>query len=401
RGVMLASTPVLEDDYWRYLWDGAVVAHGQNPYAHAPQSFLAANESPEVSLSAFDPLVRDGHSVLERINHPSLRTIYPPLAQAAFALAHLLAPWSVTAWRLVLIGFDTATLALLVCLLRELRRPPLWAAIYWWNPLLIQQSVNAAHMDVLALPFVLGALLLALRGKSVRGIALMSLAVGVKVWPVVLLPFLFRPLSATPRRFAAGAMVAVPILALVTWPAVQGFLNPASGFAAYAERWEMNDALFMALLYGIRLLLGWVGSPEFASPIARLVCTGLLGLWVGWLAWRPAASTIDLPERMLLAIAMVFLLSPAQFPWYSIWMLPFLALRPRLSLMLLFVLLSLYGLRFHFDARDRVAIFDHGIVWLEYVPVWGLLAWEAIRRHRAERPAPLASGDPGTEWRPA
>jgi len=71
-------------------------------------------------------------------------------------------------------------------------------------------------------------------------------------------------------------------------------------------------------------------------------------------------------------------LSPTQFPWYAIWMLPLLALRPRLSLLLLMVLLSLYHLRYYFDARDTVAVFDNWLVWGEYVPVWALLVWEGV-----------------------
>lgn len=388
RGVMLASTPILEDDFWRYLWDGAVVAHGQNPYAHAPQEFLSAGESPDARLSAFQPLVREGQPALARINHPSLRTLYPPLAQASFALAHWISPWSLIAWRMVLLLFDAGTLTLLLLLLRQLKLPSLWAAIYWWNPLLIQQSVNAAHMDVLALPFVLGALLLTLRARPVWGIALMSAAAGVKLWPLILLPFLFRPLLSTPRRLACAVAVAAAILALLTWPAARGVPGSGSGFAAYAERWEMNDALFMAPLYGIRVALGWFGSPDRAQAVARILTLGLLAVWVAWLARRPITAAADLAERMLLAVAGLFLLSPTQFPWYGLWLLPLLVLSPRPSLLLLMVLLSLYHLRYYFNARDSVAVFDNGLVWLEYVPVWALLLWESMKKPALRPPTP-------------
>ena len=35
RGITFFSEPVLEDDYYRYLWDGGVAAHGINPYRYA------------------------------------------------------------------------------------------------------------------------------------------------------------------------------------------------------------------------------------------------------------------------------------------------------------------------------------------------------------------------------
>ena len=50
--------------------------------------------------------------------------------------------------------------------------------------------------------------------------------------------------------------------------------------------------------------------------------------------------------------------------------------------MLLTALLPLYDLRFHFDSRGMAEVFDHGIVWIEYVPVWALLAWEFVNRAR-------------------
>ena len=42
RAIMLPTTPILETDFYRYLWDGAVVVCGQNPYAHSPQQVLSA-----------------------------------------------------------------------------------------------------------------------------------------------------------------------------------------------------------------------------------------------------------------------------------------------------------------------------------------------------------------------
>jgi hypothetical protein len=106
---------------------------------------------------------------------------------------------------------------------------------------------------------------------------------------------------------------------------------------------------------------------------------GILAGWVAWLAWRPVKSPTDMARRMLLAVAGLFLLSPTQFPWYGLWMLPLLALTPKFSLLLLMVLLSLYHARYTFDARDNVAVFDNWLVWLEYVPVWVILVWEGMK----------------------
>ena len=80
-------------------------------------------------------------------------------------------------------------------------------------------------------------------------------------------------------------------------------------------------------------------------------------------------------NRFLIVTAAVFLLAPAQFPWYYTWLVPFLVLVPSSALLTLTALLPLYYLRFYLDFRGQARLFDYGIVWLEYVPVWILLAW--------------------------
>jgi hypothetical protein len=90
------------------------------------------------------------------------------------------------------------------------------------------------------------------------------------------------------------------------------------------------------------------------------------------------------------AFALV-LLSPAQFPWYMIWMMPFLAFRPYWGLLATAVTVPLYYAAFHFIARGRYDVFAHGIVWGIWAPVWLLLAAEVVyKRRSAAAPADSA-----------
>jgi hypothetical protein len=394
RAALLFSTPILEDDYYRYLWDGAVVAGGMNPYSHAPGRVLDADEDPGGVPADLHELAERSGPVASRINHPNLRTIYPPVAQGAFALAHWLRPWSMLAWRLVLLLFDVAALVILLFILQTLRLPLLWVAIYWWNPVLIKETFNSGHMDVVAVPFVLMAVLLAVRGNRLVGVVSLALAAGAKVWPVVLAPLFLRPLSAKPKRLVAALCLLVILSAAMFVPIYAGGLDNESGFTAYGKRWEMNDSLYMLFHWSSKFLMKAAGlHTGNAQLVARVVVLLLLALWIGWLARDKAADGVDLCEKCLYVVAAVFLLSPTQFPWYFIWILPFLAISPRPSLLLLTALLPLYYLRFYFDARDNVAVFDYGIVWLEFAPVWFLLIWEwhKGRRQRASLPSEVAA----------
>jgi len=371
RLLMLASTPMLETDYFRYLWDGAVVAHGHNPYRHAPATVLAG-DAPE----ALHALARESGGVLNRVNHPDLRTIYPPVAQCAFALAHQVKPWEITGLRLVWLLCDTVTLLLLIALLRALALPRAAVLIYWWNPLLIKEAYNSAHMELLLLPFVTGAVLLAVRGRLVWAAGALALGAGVKLWPLLLLPVLLRQRGFRWQRAAVAAGVFAACSALLVLPLLLSALGAASGLHAYAEHWQMNDSLYKL----IHLAAAGI-APAHAHFLARGVVALLLLAWMAWLCRKPTLAGRETAVRALWVIAALFLLSPTQFPWYWLWLLPLLAVQPSPGLLVLTATLPLYYLRFPMRELGLTSWFDHGVVWLQFLPALLLLAWEARRPH--------------------
>jgi len=382
RAVFFFSTPIMETDFYRYLWDGAVLASGMNPYEFAPAEVLQSGGS--INVHPIRTLGIESGEVLGRINHPELATCYPPAAIGIFALSHAVAPWSLAGWRAVLMAFDTATLLLLLAVLRRIGRSPFYIAVYWWCPLVIKEGFNSAHMDITILPFVIAALCLGFRPvrswHSFASSGLLGIAVGIKLWPLLLMPLIFRPILKFPRTLVFAALIFSTIVAaetMVLFPSLR--TTSDSGLLAYGERWEVNDALFMAILWAIGRLPDIVAGPEL---LARLAVAGILAVIVIGVSWRKYAMQADQWRAALCIVAAAFLLSPAQFPWYYLWVIPFFAVTPSPALLLLSVLLPLYYLRFYFQFRDNVLIFDHGIVWLEYAPVWALLIFGWLNEYR-------------------
>ena len=383
RGLMFGSTPMLEDDYYRYLLDGAVTANGFSPYRYELNRFKSRTEQLPEPLQQ---IAKEGQDYIGRINHPHLKTIYPPVAQAVFAGAYLLGPWSVLALKAVLLLFDVATAVLLALILRGLGRSPAWVLIYWWNPLVIKEIYNSAHMDVIALPLVLGALMLSFHRKHLRASGMLALAVGAKVWPVVLAPVLFRPLLREPANLLGALGLFVGATLAIFAPVYTAGLDMGSGFAAYSHHWEMNDALYKLILWAVKRLLEF-GSLQGAHAhiVARIVVVSALVGWIVWVWRKDDTDAALLWDKCLLIVSALFLLSPTQFPWYYLWVIPFMTISPRVSLLVLNVLLPLYYLRFYFLAHGQTGTFDHLIVWLEYVPVWVLIAWEWARLRSGRR----------------
>lgn len=374
---MISSTPILEVDFNRYLWDGAVTANGLNPYKYSPNEIQNIEQIQNGIPEDYLKLARESNGIPAKINHSDLKTVYPPVTQIAFALAYMISPWDIIAWRFVLLAVDVIALVLLFKIFRQLNLSVFWLVIYWWNPLLIKEIFNSAHMDVLIFPFIIGAVLVHLRGKGYSAIVLLAIAVGVKLWPVLLLPFFLKNKLLKPKELILSiALFGIIVLALLAPVYLTGFdLN--SGFINYSERWQLNDAIFKLLVWisqpGLEL---FNIHPGYKFLTARYIVVILMFACTLYLVIRKQESPKAFVDHCQWIIAALFFLIPTQFPWYSLWLLPFLTIRPRFSLLLLTATLPLYYLRYFFDPRGMVEIFDFGIVWIEYIPIWIFLGRE-------------------------
>lgn len=381
RLLMMAPEPILEIDYYRYLWDGAVVNAGYSPYDWSPRQVMAG--------TAPEPLTRlaeDGSAVVGRINYPHLTTIYPPAAELVFAASQWIKPWDLTVWRLVILAFEIVTVALLFGVLAHVGRSPLWIIVYWWNPIVIFEFSNAAHMDAILLPFLLGALLFALKNRfAVAAMVCLAVATAVKLWPVLLLPTFIRSIARRPTAVIAALVFTVMTIGLL-WPFMAAAFDGDAGLRAYGVSWQRNAALFHVLLGWLRGFLDSIGY--FNLDAGRILRTGM-GAVVILIALglnrRPAADPEALVRRLIIVVAALLLLGPTLYPWYYTWMVPFLAIVPSRALLALTVVLPLYRLQFHPWFQDHSWVFTDVVVWAEQGPIFVLLllAWRDQRRSGA------------------
>lgn len=374
RLILFASVPALEDDYNRYLWDGAVVAHGISPYVHSPLAVYEAR-APELLVE----LGRNSDGVLEKINHKSLTTIYPPVAQAAFAMSYVVKPFDLTAWRGLLLAADLVTLLCLLWLLDSVGRSRLWVALYWLNPVVLKEVFNSGHMEGILLPLVLSTLLLAARRRPLLATVSLAFATGIKFWPILLAPVIWRSLRINLFQLFLAIVILGSLTALWLAPMLLAGSNDEPGLIAYVDRWTTNSALFPALEAAVRRLQDWLGLRQFE---AGLVARGIVGLALAVIsiaiAWKPVEGTPDLVLRSSIVVASIVLLSPAQYPWYTVWFAPFLVFHPYRAFLVLTALIPMYYAKFYLVSHDQGAIFYNIVVWMIWGPVL-VLALAGIR----------------------
>lgn len=303
RLVLLPAEPHFSDDVYRFLWDGWVSLHGVNPYLHPPDA------------AELDPLRTAWHTL---VNHPSVRTIYPPAAQAVFALLASVAP-SVLLFKAAWVAADLGVARVLDRLDR--RRPgPRVALLLWlWSPLVLVEVAWSGHLEPLAiLPMAAALLWLDGRGSasppardpggrtrpSVAG-ALLGLGAAAKFAPAAALPALWRRHGVR----AAAALLAVPLLLLL--PYLDAGTALVAGLGEYAARWQFNAGAF--------LVLEAVAGGD-AARIAGAAAPAALAAVAAWRAW-------SVERALFWCVGAALILSPTLHPWYLLWALPFAAIR--------------------------------------------------------------------------
>ncbi len=374
RLVHLGTDPILETDHYRYLWDGALVANALNPYAISPQAAFAGGAG-----EASAELITAGRDIASRINFPELRTIYPGTAQVLFGIAHLIAPWKVDGLRVVLLLAELCTFGLLIALLGELGRPLLLVSLYWVNPLIVFCLANQVHVDALIPPLLLGAILLVQKNRS-HGIAgaLIGGAAGVKLWPLLMVPLCLGAvwpdkIKATKLVLGFGVVSAIAVAPLVFYSAQEG-----SGLVAYATRWSNNNAIYAWSVTALRQL---GATPAVAEALLRGLLSASIVLTVIWLALRVSRAALPLASAALFATAALFYLSPAQFPWYVVWFLPFAVLAGNRPLLLASATLPSYFLFFPLSLRGETSLFMHYVSLIHAAPV---LLWLLLEQRRSK-----------------
>ncbi len=391
RLILLVGTPVLEVDFNRYLWDGGLTFNGYNPYAVAPAGMARLPyDDPRLDLSKAAGGVFDG------ISYPELKTIYPPVAQAFFALAHGISAWSLTAWRLVAIAAEIVTFSLIVALLHTVGRSPLWVALYWWNPLVLKETIDSAHMEVVLIPFVLGAVLATVRQRHTLSVCLLGLAIGTKLWPILLVPLILRPLAMRPLALFGACIGLAAMMAAFAVPILLGGLGPTSGFVSFANHWATNSAHFPILEATMRRLTGChdLVDPTAGQMVRVSLAVGVAAIALR-LAWPPLRDAQDSLARAYWTVTALLLASPTQFPWYLLWVLPFAILQKNaIAWFVAAALLPIYYAAFHFNVRGQGAIYGQYVVWLIWLPVWAAMARDIRHAHWHNAKSQPAQRDP-------
>jgi len=354
---LLAQGPTLDDDLWRYRWDGKVVTAGINPYLHPPDA---------AALAA----LRDGG--WEHVSFKQVRTIYPPLAEWLFAAGYRLGRDRLWPYRGAAIAAHLASIAVLGLLLSGAGLPSSRTFLYAWNPLIVKEVADSGHMDPWMVLGLLAALLAYQRGRKRWVAPALAAAIGFKWVPLLTLP-VWR--HAGYRTLG----VAVVLTAALLWPWSDAGGHMVDGLRTFADYWVFNPGIY----WGLRGLL----DPLLEVAAAKLVAKGICAAaWLAVYAWavrRQGTSFDALSDALFVVIGALLLLSPTLDPWYLTWVLPLACLcHGRLPTLAWWWLSAAASLSYLYYVNDADVAWGR---WVEYGVFALLWLWEWRRLRSPSR----------------
>ncbi|HYL13388.1 MAG TPA: hypothetical protein VEV41_10135 [Terriglobales bacterium] len=276
-----------DDDIHRYVWDGHLQRLGYNPYIVVPT----------------DPAAKGLHTPETRnLNNPDLPSPYPAGAQLFFRAVTAIQE-STFALKVAFVVCEFAIVFVLLDVLRGSRQGAHLVLAYAWNPLLAIEVAGSGHIDILgALLLVVSAAALVRRWRATAAVGF-GLAIAVKLLPIVLLPLYWKRVRIRDTALAAA------VVGLVYLPFVNHGHIPTGSLGTYVQTFRFNGPVFAAL--------DPVAPPQLLVGLAVLV--GLVTA-----AWLRSTAPEWSPDLFAWPMAVSLLCAPVVFPWYLVWVLPFL-----------------------------------------------------------------------------
>lgn len=338
RLILVFCLPLLSDDVYRFIWDGQLVIHGYNPFHYLPSTLM--EEGPIIPGLT--------QELYEALNSPNYYTIYPPIAQATFAIATWLFPTSTYGAAVVmkafLFLFEIGSLWLIIRLLIHWQMPLKNSLLYALNPLIIIEVCGNLHYEGAMVFFLLLGIWLIVTGRFYSSAAMLAFSVASKLLPLMFFPFWVRRLGRregekeVKRRSDERAYQRVKnqvqllgqinikknilyfgfafiVLAAVFSPLLNGVFiqNFGNSIGLYFQKFEFNASIYY--------LLRWIGFQFVGYNVIATIGPGLaLGTLTGIVLLFALERNPDwktLPLKLLWAICLYLLFTTTVHPWYT------------------------------------------------------------------------------------
>ncbi|MFN8711671.1 MAG: glycosyltransferase 87 family protein [Bacteroidota bacterium] len=308
RLTLLFMLPNLSDDYFRFIWDGRLLAAGEQPFAALPREIV---NSPLAAAANLTP------ELFSKLNSPDYFTVYPPLAQFTFWLTAVLGGksvyGSVLVLRMIQLLAEAGTLWLLLKLLRKMEIPLQRILLYAFNPLVILELIGNLHAEALVIFSLTAAFYLLHSGRHTGSALLFGFSIAAKLIPLLLLPLLLGVLGW--KRTLRYSLIAGGTAALLFIPLLAGGFIPhlLSSIDLYFQKFEFNASLYY-VVREIGFAVKGYNIISVAGPALLLLSLGVIAI----LSFRKTTEDAvrGFIRKSMFALLAYYLCASIVHPWY-------------------------------------------------------------------------------------
>lgn len=313
RLIFLVSTPLLSQDFFRFLWDGMLLSNGLNPYEATPD-FL--NQTAPLFSTPFSQELYKGMGTLSAEHYSN----YPPINQLGFYLASLIGGNSILAniisIRVLLILADLGVFWFGIKLLDYLNRSKKRIGLYFLNPLIIVELTGNLHWEgFMIFFFIFGLYLIFVKNKWKWATIPMAISVASKLIPLLILPLFWRFLK--PKKSMLFGLLTLLCLFLFFIPFFLGtdslshYLNT---IGLWFNRFEFNGSIY----YVIRAIGYEVKGYNIIRKLGAVSPYIILGIVAVFTFIRNNKTPQALLTGMLFCLSCYFFIATTVHPWYIV-----------------------------------------------------------------------------------
>lgn len=326
--LMVIIPPLVSKDVFSNIFYARIAAwHHENPYLLSPQKFVDDPLMSYLSLHwkntaiVYGPVHTHLSILLTRLAGRGITAnIY--VFKGSLALFHLIN--TLILWKIL--DFTSPW------------RKRMGVAAYAWNPIALAIGIGGGHNDLMMVTFVLLSVYFLLRGNKWPAYVFLCLSILVKYITLILLPPFICCAVAQKRglwpklretALLLAALAAISFTAFIPfWRGLETFRSTLNNIRI-SNMGSVGGILALGLEYllhhGLRLpqaLAATVGT-----WVPRLALIGIF--FFVWIRTTVGVREWDaLPEAFSVIIFVYLLTTGYYMPWYFLWLLPFLAMKP-------------------------------------------------------------------------
>jgi len=371
RLIFLLSTPLLSQDFFRFLWDGMLLSNGLNPYEATPDLL---NQTAPLFSTPFSQELYKGMGALSAEHYSN----YPPINQLGFYLASLIGGNSILAniisIRVLLILSDLGIFWFGIKLLDYLNRSKKRIGLYFLNPLIIVELTGNLHWEgFMVFFFIFGLYLIFVKNQWKWATIPMAISVASKLIPLLILPLFWRFLK--PKKGMLFGLLILLFLFLFFVPFFLGADNLShylNTLGLWFNRFEFNGSLY----YVIRAIGYEVKGYNIIRKLGSVSPYIILGIVAVFTFIRNNKTPQVLLTGMLFCLSCYFFIATTVHPWYIVSLVS-LAIFTNYSYPLIWsalVVLS-YATYGNPDFNEK-----YYLIGLQYGIVYGVFLLELIQR---------------------